>query len=79
MSVTSVPSKYVNSYQTANERSARYKLYRSLGCNSYEASMIRDWRYPFADWFIQRWILRVTPIESHSQIRNRLLKECKES
>lgn len=74
-----IPPKYVNSHQSQAERSARYQLYRSFGCNSYVAAMLRDWREPFANWYLERWILRSDLTETHSQIRNRLLKEYKES
>lgn len=34
----------VNLWQTKEERKAKYWLARSLGCNSYWAQGMRDWR-----------------------------------
>jgi len=35
----------VNYYQTSDERRAKYRICRSLGCSSYNAGRYRDWRW----------------------------------
>lgn len=67
----------VNANQTADERNQKYWHCRSMGLNSYEAARMRDWRWDFINWFIDRWILKVTPKETKSHIRTRLSKEAK--
>lgn len=36
--------KYINLWQSKEERQSKYHLARSLGANSYWASVMRDWR-----------------------------------
>ena len=36
--------KFINLWQTKEERQSKYHLARSLGMNSYWAAVMRDWR-----------------------------------
>jgi len=36
--------KFINLWQSSEERKAKYWLLRSLGANSYHAMRMRDWR-----------------------------------
>lgn len=36
--------KFINLWQTKEERQEKYWLARSLGANSYHAARMRDWR-----------------------------------
>ena len=71
----SFPPCMVNGNQSADERTAKYRLLRSYGLNSYQARQMRDWRDPYIDWFVKRWILLESNISpTFSQIRSTINK-----
>ena len=61
-----------NTWRSAEERRDIYLLARSWGLNSATAAKLRDWRMDFVQWFYERYITTGYPVETHSQIRERL-------
>ena len=70
--MTYFPPAMVNANQDPEERRRKYAYLRASGLNSYEAMKLRDWRWDYIDWFIDRWVARIDPEETFSQIRTRL-------
>jgi len=69
------PPSMVNANQSSQERSQKYWTCRSAGCNSAEANRMRDWRWDYIKWFIERWIKGTDPPETFNEIRHRLSRE----
>ena len=54
--------KYINLWQSKEERQEKYHLARSLGMNSYWAAVMRDWRLSKIERLFN---LAKTPVEPH--------------
>ena len=63
--------KYINLWQSKEERQEKYHLARSLGMNSYWAAVMRDWRLAKIE---RLFCLTKAPVEPHQPRLSVLLK-----
>ena len=66
---------FVNAYQSADERAAKYRFCRELGFNPHEAARLRDWDMRFITWFYERWIAGGKTTDDFSKLRHEIGRE----